>query len=48
MNVEEFKIKSSQAKYWKSLQKDVKAYVARIKSDAVANKFEIDIKVIGR
>jgi hypothetical protein len=48
LNVEEFKIKSAQAKHWKTYKNELKKYVAYIRNDAVAKKFELDIKVIGR
>ena len=44
LNLDEYKA----AKHWKELKNDLKKYVAKMKSDAISKKFEIDIKIIGR
>src|SRR5438046_7818363 len=39
LNLDEYKA----AKHWKELKNDLKKYVAKMKSDAISKKFEIDI-----
>jgi hypothetical protein len=48
LNVEEFKAKSAQAKYWKNLKDGLKRHVASVKGDVIARKFEIDTTFISR
>lgn len=48
LNIEEFKLKSAQAKHWKKFKNDLKKHVAKMKGDVISKKFEIEIKVIGR
>jgi hypothetical protein len=48
LNYEQYKEKYAQAKHWKACKLDLKKHVARVKNEAAARKFEMDIKVIGR
>ena len=48
LNIDEFKEKCARAKHWKDFKKDLKKHVAKMKSDAISKKFEMEIKVIGR
>jgi len=48
LNIDEFKEKSACAKHWKDFKNGLKEYVAQVRSDSVAKKFEIEIKNIGR
>ena len=48
LNFEQFKERHAQAARWKACKLDLKKYVARIKDNATARKFETEIKVIGR
>jgi len=47
-NPEEYKAKLAGQQHWRECKNELKRYLAMVKSDAVARKFEIDIKVIGR
>ena len=48
LNINEFKEKCARAKHWKDFKTELKKYVAKMKSDTISKKFEIEIKVIGR
>src|ERR1700685_618084 len=48
LNIDEFKEKTACAKHWKDFKNGLKEYVAQVRSDSVAKKFEIEIKNIGR
>jgi len=47
-NPEEYKAKIAGQQHWRERKNELKRYLAIVKSDAVARKFEIDIKVIGK
>jgi hypothetical protein len=48
LNIAEFKEKSACVKHWKECKMELKRYVAQVKNDAVAKKFELQVKAIGR
>ena len=48
LNIEEFKERMARAKLWRDVKKELKAYVAKVKSENISRKFEVEIKVIGR
>lgn len=48
LNIDEFKERMARAKHWRERKIELRGLVARLRSEGISRKFEIDIKGIGR
>ena len=48
LNIEEFKERMARARHWRERKIELRGLVAKLRSEGISRKFEIEIKGIGR
>jgi hypothetical protein len=48
LDIEEFNVRNLQAQHWRGMKMRMKAFVAQVKSERSARKFEGEVKLIGQ